>query len=159
MTETSQSTYIYALVDPFSMEIRYIGWTANPSQRLTSHISESRQKKKHCHHWIQQILMQGGKPIMQIIEEISPDDFAEMERHWIKYCRSLGIPLTNISEGGEKAQGYIHPGEPKKHQANFRLPTITLSQLESIRQKTGMTQVQVLILAIEKLHSEKVKEG
>lgn len=46
-----------------------------------------------------------------------------------------------------------------KKQYNVRLPEMTLRQIEELRQKTGMTQVQILMLAIEKLHSEKVKEG
>ena len=46
-----------------------------------------------------------------------------------------------------------------KKQLNVRLPDATLKQIEELRQKTGMTQVQVLILAIEKLHTEKTKEG
>lgn len=46
-----------------------------------------------------------------------------------------------------------------KKQLNVRLPEATLKQIEVLQQKTGMTQVQILILAIEKLHSEKMKEG
>ncbi len=46
-----------------------------------------------------------------------------------------------------------------KKQLNVRLPEATLKQIEELRRKTGMTQVQVLILAIDKLHSEKAKDG
>jgi len=46
-----------------------------------------------------------------------------------------------------------------KKQLNVRLPEATLKQIEALQQQTGMTQVQILILAIDKLHTEKAKEG
>lgn len=44
-----------------------------------------------------------------------------------------------------------------KKQLNVRLPDSALKQLEALREYTGMTQVQVLILALDKLHREKIK--
>jgi hypothetical protein len=39
-------------------------------------------------------------------------------------------------------------------QLNTRIPEITEKQLEELRQWTGMTQTQMLIVAIDRLHQE-----
>ena len=60
--------YIYALVDPITFEIRYIGKTNNQYQRYHQHLSENNKTYK-C-HWVQSLLARGLLPILQILEEV-----------------------------------------------------------------------------------------
>lgn len=43
-------------------------------------------------------------------------------------------------------------------QKNFRLPTITLDQLKALIERTGMTETQVIIIAIDRLAQQEAAE-
>lgn len=43
-------------------------------------------------------------------------------------------------------------------QKNFRLPTITTDKLKALIAATGLTEVQVVILAIDRLTEQEVKK-
>lgn len=95
------SVYIYALIDPESEEIRYIGKSIRPEQRLQNHINEP---PTNCHrsHWIQSLKVRGLRPELIIIEEIRGAwPWQESERYWIKRCLAAGMRLTNNTSGGD----------------------------------------------------------
>lgn len=92
--------FIYGLVDPLTDEIRYIGKTVRPKERLQNHMNE----KSNCHrsHWLQSLKAQGLRPSMVLIEEVCGAwPWQESERHWIAYGRRHGWPLTNNTSGGD----------------------------------------------------------
>lgn len=43
-------------------------------------------------------------------------------------------------------------------QRNYRLPKITLDKLKALIEATGMTETQVIILAVDRLTEKEVKE-
>lgn len=92
--------YIYALVDPFTYEIRYIGKSIRPKERLANQCNE--KSNTHRSHWIQGILKRGKKPLQVILEEL-PDEtnWQEVERKWIRYGREAEWPLVNGTDGGD----------------------------------------------------------
>lgn len=95
-----KSAFIYGLVDPETMQIRYIGKTINPAQRLTSHCRE----KSSCHrsNWIQSIKAKGMRPYMICIDEVRGDwPWQESERFWISLAIRSGWPITNNTSGGD----------------------------------------------------------
>lgn len=99
----SQTHYIYALVDPRDGDVRYIGKSVDPKQRLRKHIHKARKENPgnlYRYDWICSVLSDGYRPILEIIEEVSEDGWREAERTWIKYGREQGWPLTNIENGG-----------------------------------------------------------
>lgn len=103
--------YIYALKDPFTDEIRYIGKTINLKRRLSNECRET-AKSYRC-HWIQSIISRGKKPIQVILETLEPDaDWQAAEKKWIAYGRAQGWPLTNTTEGGDGVPGIS--GESKE---------------------------------------------
>lgn len=100
--------YIYALIDPLSNEICYVGQTSmNINRRLYGHISILRGNT-HKVNWIKKLKRLGHKPIMKVIqsfESISDKDLSGAEIYWIKYFRNIGCKLTNSTDGGEGTRG------------------------------------------------------
>ena len=62
--------HIYILKDPINNEIRYVGKSDNPKERLIEHIRKSKYTKTYKNNWIQNLLRDEKKPILEIIETI-----------------------------------------------------------------------------------------
>jgi hypothetical protein len=96
--------YIYGLVDPETEQIRYIGKSIRPAERLENHINEP---PSNCHrsHWLQKLKRAGLRPGIVIIESVvGAWPWQESERFWIAYGRKQGWPLTNNTSGGDGVQ-------------------------------------------------------
>lgn len=140
MPTIPQIAYIYALLDPRTNEVRYIGWTRNPQARLHKHVSDSAKRITHCHNWVTQLLAAGYRPLMQIIEETDFASYAERERFWIAFYRDSGARLTNHSDGGDGMPGHHHTEYTKRRMSEYaksigRRPLRTPEVMERIRQK------------------------
>lgn len=93
--------HIYALIDPETLEARYIGKSVRPAQRFENHCNKP---KSNCHrsHWIQSLKRRGLRPMVVILETIiGAWPWQEAERFWIAHGRRLGWPLTNNTSGGD----------------------------------------------------------
>lgn len=103
--------YIYALSDPTTSEVRYVGKTINLRKRYLKHLNPS-SKCKHCSAWIQGLLKEGLEPNQQVLETLSPDACWEpVEQKWIAYYKAAGCDLTNITAGGEGGATYGRLGK------------------------------------------------
>jgi len=106
---TKAKPIIYALLDPNTNEVRYIGKTVSLSKRLRKHISESKNDtKSHKKAWINSLIVKDQEPIMKILEKLEDSDSWKLrERYWIKYYKDIGAKLTNMTEGGDGTSGMI----------------------------------------------------
>ena len=106
---------IYALADPETKRIRYVGKTNNPEGRLAVHLSEARHSPRtHVYRWINSLLRQGLRPTLVVCDTCGDESLAlELERSWIKLFRMAGLPLTNLTEGGDGVSGLKHTDEAK----------------------------------------------
>lgn len=104
-------TFIYALIDPRTDEIRYIGKTVNPNARFRQHL-KNRRCSTHCTTWIDSLITEGLKPTMTILESVSDSNGSEQERWWIAEGKRIGLRLTNLTDGGE---GITMTPERRKH--------------------------------------------
>jgi hypothetical protein len=91
--------FIYALVDPATGKIRYVGKSNDPEKRLRSHLQDETGPNKDKRSWLKQLSISGQKPELHILEEVSLENWKERERWWIAEMKRRGEPLTNISEG------------------------------------------------------------
>lgn len=92
--------FIYALIDPDTAKIRYIGKSIRPKQRLQNHMNEA----SNCHrsHWLQSLKKAGKTPHQVILQELDDDvHWQSYEIAWIKHGREMGWPLTNNTDGGD----------------------------------------------------------
>ncbi len=73
---------IYALLDPATNEIKYIGKTNNPSKREKDHRGTKARTKKDL--WIQSLKKEGKKPAFLTIEICEESKWYEREIYHIK---------------------------------------------------------------------------
>ena len=107
---------IYGLVDPYSKHLRYVGKSQKGLKRPLQHFKPALLKvNTHKNHWIKQLLSQGSTPQIVIIQSFEDADILNTaEIHWIAYFKSMGCPLTNLTEGGDGTRGYVFTEEVKQ---------------------------------------------
>jgi hypothetical protein len=91
---------IYALLDPNTAVVKYIGATSNTiSNRITQHIEKAKkyQHIKGKHSWLMELREGGQRPSFIILKELC-EDWVEQEKHFIKMHNNT---IFNITEGGE----------------------------------------------------------
>lgn len=127
---------IYALTDPRTGEVRYVGQTTKPKlrTRLNEHVAHARQNKdrRHVHNWIRALLAEDVRPEIVLLEETSD---VERERVWLRYYRIKGARLTNAHRGGSRGPLGIeqsdehreriaaaHRGKPKRQPGRVNTP-------------------------------------
>jgi hypothetical protein len=96
---------IYGLVDPVSGQLRYIGLSTRGLKRPRSTEGRVRRggegKDTYKVNWIRGLIAKGLHYGIVIIQELpDAEGLYESEKHWIKYFRQMGCPLTNTSDGG-----------------------------------------------------------
>ncbi len=92
--------YIYALIDPVTDEIRYVGKSIRPMQRLQNHCNEKARTWRT--NWIQSLIAAGRRPEVRVLEILDrDDDWKAAEIHWIASLRDRGARLTNCTSGGD----------------------------------------------------------
>jgi hypothetical protein len=115
--------YIYALTDPRTSKIRYIGKTDVPLKRLNEHVAEARsvrhsQDNTYKTNWVRQLLSLGLRPGIETLEEVAEENWVEREVWWIAHGREQGWPLTNLSTGGDGIGKISEEGREKIRQNN-----------------------------------------
>lgn len=108
--------YIYVLKHPLTEEVRYVGKTNNLKKRLESHLAKANEFKgrRKVINWVQSIVADGMQPIIESIEECLFENWAEREKYWISYYKSIGSDLCNLTDGGESNYGYVYSDELKE---------------------------------------------
>lgn len=95
--------FIYALLDPETLLVRYVGKTVDPESRLRSHVYPSEPSKKtYKANWIKSLTSRNLQPKMIILESMdATSDWGKSETFWIDYFKFMDVPLTNYRSGGE----------------------------------------------------------
>lgn len=106
---------VYALNDPITGWIRYIGKTSiSPSARLKNHLRQARNGGKfRVHNWIRSLTVLDRYPIMSILQVCkSNEESCQIEKYWILKYKNL-CDLTNLTSGGEGTPGRIVSSETR----------------------------------------------
>ena len=107
---------IYALVNPHSAEVRYIGkTTTEPAKRLQSHICEAKQNQWRSHrvNWIRSLLAENQRPELCVLATCAEAQSAWWERIFISAYRALEFRLVNATDGGEGSPGAKRSAETR----------------------------------------------
>lgn len=99
MVQISENTFIYALCEPETLQIKYIGKSDQPQKRFYNHLND--RKTTHKVNWLNQLKSKALVPVLKILEEVSKKDWEEREKYWISFYKNLGNNLTNSTNGGD----------------------------------------------------------
>lgn len=105
---------IYALIDPWNNEVRYIGVTRNTlAYRLGGHMYQAvgNRVEDPKGEWIRELREASLRPIIQPIETVDSALWQSAEKRWIAHYKALGARLTNKTIGGAGAPGYVMSDE------------------------------------------------
>lgn len=98
----SKTTFIYALCEPGTRTIRYIGKSNDPETRLRyGHLLDSVKLTTHLGRWLQRVLRESLTPSLVILAEVSKQSWKMEEQRYIANARMLGMDLVNSTDGGE----------------------------------------------------------
>lgn len=106
--------FIYALIDPRTGDVRYVGATTDVQRRLREHLR--RKEFRYCSRWIQSLLAEGLTPCVWVLEVVG-DGWQRAERRWIEMFRGLGMAECNIADGGEGTS----PGSTKSAETRAKI--------------------------------------
>jgi hypothetical protein len=108
--------YVYTLTDPRNGLPFYVG--KGHGKRCAFHLDEAKyyvKRKSKKLNKIRKLMSLGLKPIISKVEEnVSDADAIDFECLLIAEMRDFGIELTNMTDGGDGAQGYKHTEEHKQ---------------------------------------------
>lgn len=95
-----KTTFIYALCEPGTRMVRYIGKTGNLKCRFRKHLRESVKFDSHLGHWLSLVVSRGERPEMVILREVEGDG-SEAEKRYIRLARGCQMRLVNSTDGGD----------------------------------------------------------
>ena len=129
---------IYALVNPLTNEVKYIGKTMFPEKRKGRHFRKT-ENKTHKEKWVNSLMINNIIPIFKVllyIEEKKLNDCEiEFIKHYSQFCK-----LTNGTKGGdggarpqtEKVKERMRLFNPMHNKETARLVTLKRKGKNSI---------------------------
>ena len=107
--------FIYALKDPRTDSIRYVGWAFDVKRRFQAHLLRAKLDRTHKDCWLRKLAGEGITPSLEVLETGAGDGWALAERAWIFKLRAIGHDLTNTSDGGSGGfSGGVHSLEARE---------------------------------------------
>lgn len=93
---------IYALIEPITLEIKYIGKTKQPlNKRLSAHLAESHKSNTKKNTWLKSLKKKNLKPLIEELDACTELDWEFWEQYWISQFKAWGFELKNTDEGGK----------------------------------------------------------
>jgi hypothetical protein len=94
------TTFIYVLREPDTGEVRYVGKSDRPTERLSRHV-RVKTATNHRETWILSLKSRGLSPRLEIVDEVPRSEWPSWEAAYIDFFREQGFDLTNATPGGD----------------------------------------------------------
>lgn len=135
---------IYALIDPRTREMKYVGKSFSLKTRFNQHRLSKGKSAKSV--WISELKSQGLEPQICILEQGEGDsNVAEIK--WIQKLRAEGHVLTNATKGGD--QWRLQSNGLSGLRADFRVEAELKEAVKQFASQYGMNETwgwQILVL-------------
>lgn len=95
-----ETVFIYALCEPGSSIVRYVGMTTHMAKRLRAHVSGSRRHPSRLGNWLRDLMSENLRPALRLVMETSRASWRADEARCIRVARQLGYDLVNGNNGG-----------------------------------------------------------
>jgi hypothetical protein len=116
--ETDRRLLVYALLDPRTERVRYIGKSTRGLHRPKAHTAPSVLRlnaETYRGRWLAQLVALGLAPVVRVLEVCGTHEaLSEAEIRWIARGRAEGWPLTNLTEGGDGTSGWKMPAATRE---------------------------------------------
>jgi hypothetical protein len=132
MESPERPTIIYALTDPDTGEVRYIGQTRKLWQRYAQHLLVPRGTSAKL-AWLKDLESKRKLPGLRILESVPEDEGSSAERRWIRHWRSQGTSLLNYS-----------PPSVRVTRWNLWLPVLLQGEISRIAAERGISPSQLV---------------
>lgn len=96
-----KTTFIYALCEPGTRTVRYIGKADKLKKRFQEHLRTSVKYRSHLGNWLRSLISRGEKPSLVSLREVPFTQWAIAEERYIRLARGCGMNLVNETDGGE----------------------------------------------------------
>lgn len=105
---------IYMAVNTVNNKV-YIGKSIKSlEERKQNHRYEMQNYRETHRHLYRSMNKHGFEAFgWDILEELPDEELSEAEKFWITYYKSIGLPLYNLTVGGDGIWGYHHTEETK----------------------------------------------
>ncbi len=141
---------IYALKDDAG-KIRYVGKANVATERLKSHIRDSRRRNTPLYSWVRKCLSRGFMPEIEVLETCSVEGWEDRERYWIEHFRSIG-KLLNVADGGDEP---FCPVEVRKENGR----RVAIARVDTPQKKILFENKRFLCMELKRGHvGESTKE-
>lgn len=101
--------FIYALCEPDTGAVRWVGTSTNPMIRRGTHIADAKRNRgrnRAKNDWIMGLLARNLRPSLLVLESVPADSWQEAEQRWVTLYREQGAPLLNVLPGGSGRRVY-----------------------------------------------------
>jgi len=154
---------VYALLDPLTKEVRYIGKSMRGLERARSHFRPSvlsQPKRTHLLNWLRKLQKQNFVPEVVILEHCHDDEqLSERERWWIAFARGWGCRLTNVTDGGEGKSGFVYSDDLKNKMWRVQTdPQIQRRRSSAVKETLGSLAVVEKLCAAQNTPKAKARQ-
>lgn len=102
-----KTTFIYALCEPGSKIVRYVGKTKHFKRRFRQHLLQSQKRKSHLGCWVRSLLASNEAPVMILLKEVPDEEWEKHEIEFIRRAKEMGFDLVNACDGGIGGRGRV----------------------------------------------------
>jgi hypothetical protein len=151
---------IYALQDPLSWELRYVGRSSSGMDR-----ARAKHLNGHCGKWFKWLERRGHRPLAIVLQEF-PETTPEIngilndaEIFWVSELRRRGCPLTNCTAGGAGQNGYPRVDNIARNKARIWTPEMreTASRAHRGFKASQETRAKMAAISRERRHSPETR--
>ena len=134
--------FIYALMDPRTEEVRYVGKAVEPLRRLSQHLNHPTNLGMAM--WFTEMEWDGVEPTLIPLEQTK--HWQDRERFWVAYMWQRGEQLLNRTPGGDGVEGpkstewRKHIGDAQRGKKKAPEHAKRISEALKHRDRTGVGQ-------------------